>query len=74
MTKIENIFPIVRKSGFCSAPEKKPGGSGPPGGFYFCVGSISVGLGTGCSLCSTMARMSSTVPLRPKKLLLMQKS
>ena len=55
-------------------PGKKPGGSGPPGGFYFCVGSISVGLGTGCSLCSTMARMSSTVPLRPKKLLLMQKS
>ena len=43
-------------------------------GAYVLVGSVSVGLGTGCSLCSTMARISSTVPLSPKKLLLIQKS
>lgn len=41
---------------------------------YVFSGSASVGLGTGCSLCSTMARISSTVPPRPRKLLLMQKS
>lgn len=36
-------------------------------GIYFAwVGSISVGLGTGCSLCSTMVRINSTVPPKPK--------
>ena len=42
--------------------------------FYAWVGSTSVGLGMGFSLWSTMTRISSTVPLSPRALLLRQKS